>query len=70
MSNYPDGTWAGDPNAPWNAPDPEPLVCNGCGYEDEDDSHDGDDCPNCEDGTLCEREPTEPCRCTGDACYC
>jgi hypothetical protein len=22
--NYPPGTWAGDPNAPWNAPDLEP----------------------------------------------
>lgn len=21
MSNYPPGTWAGDPNAPWNAPE-------------------------------------------------
>ena len=20
MSNYPDGTWAGDPRAPWNEP--------------------------------------------------
>lgn len=24
--NYPDGTWAGDPNAPWNEPpDDEPY---------------------------------------------
>ena len=25
MSNYPIGTWAGDPQAPWNAPDPAPA---------------------------------------------
>lgn len=23
MSNYPDGTWEGDPGAPWNQPDEE-----------------------------------------------
>ena len=22
--NYPDGTWAGDPRAPWNEPDEDP----------------------------------------------
>ena len=26
LSNYPDGTWAGDPNAPWNKP--ERAVCS------------------------------------------
>lgn len=24
MSNYPDGTWAGDPRAPWNEPGEDP----------------------------------------------
>ena len=23
MDNYPDGTWSGDPRAPWNEPDPD-----------------------------------------------
>ena len=28
ISNYPDGTWEGDPRAPWNAPDdPECETC-------------------------------------------
>lgn len=32
MSNYPDGTWTGDPRAPWNEPDEEAE----CDYEAED----------------------------------
>ena len=28
QNNYPDGTWSGDPRAPWNEPDPpECLQC-------------------------------------------
>ena len=31
---------------------------------------DGDECPECGHGTLEEVEQDEPCRCTGDDCYC
>jgi len=38
MSPYPDGTGAGDPNAPWNAP--EPTSCPECDEViNEDDDH-------------------------------
>ena len=31
LSNYPPGTWEGDPFAPWNKPDePEEIVCPCC----------------------------------------
>ena len=36
--NYPPGTGPGDPNAPWNAPDPAdllPLDCEECGFRAE-----------------------------------
>lgn len=33
MGNYPDGTWDGDPRAPWNASDPwEGRECGECRY--------------------------------------
>ena len=46
--NYPPGTSAGDPNAPWNAPDPP--ECPACGHlipsEGEEAGKDhADDCP-------------------------
>lgn len=70
MNNYPPGTYEGDPLAPWNAPEAEPLTCACCGYEAWRDEADGDDCPECGEGTLEEPVEAEPCRCTGDACYC
>ena len=32
MTNYPPGTFAGDPRAPWNVeePEPEPRWCDDC----------------------------------------
>ena len=33
--NYPDGTWSGDPKAPWNAPNPP--ECTECFTEVEED---------------------------------
>lgn len=65
MSNYPPGTGPGDPNAPWNAPDPP--TCPGCDRHigDREDHADG-----CEHADLDEEElvefldelhkPTEP----------
>ena len=33
MSNYPPGTWEGDPRAPWNEPDPwEGRTCGECRF--------------------------------------
>ena len=29
--NYPDGTWSGDPNAPWNQDEP-PVCCDKLRY--------------------------------------
>jgi len=66
MSNYPDGTWAGDPNAPWNEEEEE-VECWGCGLPAEDEQV-GDTCTECgEDFRV--KEYDEPCRC-GDRCYC
>jgi hypothetical protein len=54
-------------------PDPEylPTCCDTCdeSFDAREEYIDGDECPNC-DGTLLVYEPEEPCRCTGDACYC
>jgi len=55
MSNYPDGTWAGDPRAPWNAPDAEPVECWGCGKEAVDEEV-GDICEDCGEDFR-EKEP-------------
>lgn len=41
--NYPPGTSAGDPNAPWNAPDPP--TCPDCGNRIMEPDDHGDDCP-------------------------
>ena len=30
MTNYPDGTGADDPRAPWNQPDGHCAACEGC----------------------------------------
>lgn len=44
MSNYPPGTSAGDPKAPWNKPDPP--ECPECGNLIGDISQHKDDCPD------------------------
>ena len=51
MSNYPDGTWAGDPNAPWNAPDAPTCICDHCDVEREEWEPDTV-CEDCETGTM------------------
>ena len=51
MSNYPDGTWAGDPNAPWNVPDAPTCVCDHCDVEREEWEPDTV-CEDCETGTM------------------
>jgi len=43
-SNYPPGTSAGDPNAPWNAPDPP--KCPDCEHRIVDPDDHADDCPD------------------------
>lgn len=68
--HYPPGA-ENDPNAPWNLPDAEPLTCNECGHEGDWDTYDGDDCPECDEGTMIDPYlANEPCRCYGDVCYC
>lgn len=42
--NYPPGTSAGDPNAPWNAPDPP--ECRECGHLIGEEGDHADGCPN------------------------
>jgi len=69
MSNYPPGTWEGDPRAPWNAPDAPTCICDECDAE-VDECEPDTPCDECEDGTMREYEPAEPCRCRGGACYC
>ncbi len=34
LSNYPHGTWAGDPNAPWNQPCIREDDCEVCGQRE------------------------------------
>lgn len=70
MSNYPPGTWAGDPRAPWNAPDPD-LECDECGHR----TDTGDEGDQCDEDVFCEGRlrpyvPDEPCRCPGEVCRC
>jgi len=56
MNNYPDSTWAGDPQAPWNTTEVE-TRCDTCDYTDTFDAP-GDPCINC-DGTMQEIETPE-----------
>ena len=61
----PAGT-AHDPRAPWNEGDPDPLVCDTCGYENECDEQPGDPCTVTFDkhlGTVChpDLDRAEPC---------
>lgn len=48
MSNYPPGTWEGDPRAPWNAPEAPTCKC-GADKEWDDDLEEW----------VCPDEPTE-----------
>lgn len=43
--NYPDNVSAGDPSAPWNQEDPDPLRCDACDHEPEEgEAQEGDQC--------------------------
>jgi len=44
MGGYPPGTGPGDPNAPWNAPDPP--ECPECGHLVAQEDDHAEDCPN------------------------
>lgn len=44
VDNFPDDVPAGSLRAPWNQPDPDPLVCGECGQENECDEDVGDPC--------------------------
>ena len=57
MSNYPPGTSAGDPTAPWNQVAP-PCTCDECDFQ-EDESEPDTTCPECESGTMRE-DDNEP----------
>lgn len=69
MTNYPPGTWAGDPRAPWNAPDAD-LECSECGTRYDDGELEGDPCDDPLCGTLRPYVPDAPCRCPGEVCRC
>jgi hypothetical protein len=65
-SNYPPGTWEGDPRAPWNAPDPIPCPDRACGGE----TYPGDECPECGEPTLTLEEAREEAElAAADAAY-
>jgi len=52
MDNYPPGTWAGDPTAPWNQTAPE-VVCGACDHIT-DEQEEGETCDECEAGVMSE----------------
>lgn len=56
-SNYPDNVSAGDARAPWNEPDPDPVVCDECGAPS-DTCEVGDTCEEC--GVGCYEEYEYP----------
>jgi hypothetical protein len=49
-----------------------PTYCPGCDetFDSQDETSEGEECPECGDASLIEVDPDVPCICTGAACYC